>query len=194
MKWKTFGIVTAAVLTLPFAALADNEPPSSITSITTTKAWFAGAVTAAGSGSLSVDVLWSKTGQTGNVTVAVDSSTKIVYGKHQSSIDPGDLVRVVAADGTARRIHVNCNCHFAAGTLSAISTSTLRVQVERTGPYDTVLKGNDVAFDIGSATLPNLSVGDKIAVVFSADGFFKDPGFDWQTATFTVLRLRIAKK
>ncbi len=126
------------------------------------------------------------------MTVGIDSSTKIVYGKHQSSIDPGDLVRVIAANGTARRIHVNCNCHFAAGTLDAISTSKLRVQVERTGPYDGVLKGNNVTFDVGGVSVPNLSIGDKVAVVFSATGFFKDPNFNWQNATFTVLHLRVA--
>ena len=206
MRWKAFGIIAAAALAVPFAALADNHRPSlgggTTTTTTTTAAptgtkhadaqWFAGSVTAVSSDSLSVDVFWSKTGQSGTVTVGIDSSTKVVFGKHQSSLDTGDLVRVVAANGTARRIHVNCNCHFAAGTLDAISTSKLRVQVERTGPYDGVLKGNNVTFDVGSATLPNLSIGDKVAVVFSANGFFKDPNFDWQNATFTVLHLRVA--
>lgn len=112
MRWKAFGIAVAVVLALPFAALADNPPPT-------------------------------------------------------------------------------CHCHFAAGTLDAISTSKIRVQVERTGPFDTVLKGNEVWFDLGSASVPNLSVGDKVAVLFSASGRFKDPNFDWQTATFTVLRLHV---
>ena len=203
MRWKAFGIVLAAALAVPFAALADNNnpPPSSITggsggtATATARASltaFGGEVTAASSSSITVDVLWQRKGSaSGSVTVALDANTKITYGKGQSSIDPGDLVRVVDANGTARRIHVNCNCHFAAGTLDAISTSKLRVQVERTGPYDGVLKGNDVTFDVGSATLPNLSIGDKVAVVFSANGFFKDPSFDWQTATFTINRLRV---
>jgi hypothetical protein len=173
------------MLAVPLTAVAATNPPRPQAQ------WFAGSVTAASSSSISVDVLWSKTGQSGNVTVGITPSTRVVYGKHQSSIDPGDLVRVVAANGNARRIHVNCNCHFAAGQLDAISTSKLRVHVLRTGPYDGVLKGNNVTFDIGSASLPNLSIGDRVAVVFSANGFFRDPSFDWQNATFTVLHLRV---
>jgi len=194
MRWKAFGIIAAAALAVPFVALAGNNPPIA-PGTGTTRAhaeWFAGAVTAASSTSLSVDVLWSKSGTSGNVTVGLDSSTRIVYGKNKSSIAPGDLVRVVAANGTARRVHVDCDCHFAAGTLDAVSTGQLRVQVARTGPYDGVLKGNDVTFQVGSATLPNLSVGDKVALVFSATGFFKDPSFDWQNATFTLLRVHVA--
>jgi hypothetical protein len=198
MKRTALAIAAALLLAAPLSALADNPPPSSITSTTSSNPTaanpeaFAGSVVSASSTSLTVNVIWSRKGSaSGTETVGIDASTQIVYGKHQTSIDPGDLVRVIAANGTAKRIHVNCNCHFAAGTLDAISTSKLRVQVERTGPYDTVLKGNNVTFDIGSATLPNLSVGDKVAVVFSADGFFKDPSFDWQNATFTVLHLRV---
>jgi Domain of unknown function (DUF5666) len=208
MRWKAFGIAVAVVLALPFAALADNPPPSTTTSTTTAPTtsnrahahWFAGSVASASSGSISVNVLWTGkhdkdlNGKT--VSVAIDSSTQIDYGKGKSSIEQGDLVGVVATGTspnslTANRIHVRCNCHFAAGTLDAISTSRLRVNVERTGPYDGVLKGNEVTFDVGGATLPNLSIGDKVAIVFSASGFFRDPNFDWQTATFTVLHLRV---
>ena len=214
MKWKAFGIAAAAALVVPIAALAGNSPPISITSATTTTAatptpkaarahahWFAGSVASVGSGSLSIDVLWTGKHDTQlngtTVNVAIDSSTQIVYGKGKSSINEGDLVGVVATGTdlsslTAQRIHVRCNCHFAAGTLDAISTSKIRVQVAKTGPYDGVLNGNDVTFDVGSATLPNLSIGDKVAVVFSATGFFEDPSFDWQNATFTMLRLHVA--
>jgi len=207
MRWKAFGIAAALVLALPFAALADNPPPSTTTSTTTAPAtsnrvhshWFARSVASASSGSISVNVLWTGkhdkdlNGKT--VSVAIDSSTQIDYGKGKSSIEQGDLVGVVATGNpnslTASRIHVRCNCHFAAGTLDAISTSKLRVNVQRTGPYDGVLKGNEVTFDVGGATLPNLSIGDKVAIVFSASGFFRDPNFDWQNATFTVLKLRV---
>lgn len=185
MTWKSFAAAAAAFLALPLSAQAAGTPKAQ---------WFAGAVTASSSSSVTVDVLWSTGSLTGTQTVAIDSSTKIVYGKHQSSIDPGDLVRVVDANGTARRIHVNCNCHFAAGTVDSISSSALRVNVARTGPYDGVLKGNDVTFQIGSATLPTLAAGDKVAVVFSANGFFKDPSFNWQSTTFTIEHARKAKK
>ncbi len=201
MKWKVFGIVLAAALAVPFAALADNPTTTTTTPAKAHGHWFAGAVTSAGSGSVSVDVLWTGKHDTQldgkTVSVAIDSSTQIHYGKGHSSIEQGDLVGIGATGTdlsslTARRINVRCNCHFAAGTLDAISTSELRVQVARTGPYDTVLKGNEVTFHVGSAQLPNLSIGDKVAIGFSATGFFKDPNFDWQNATFTINKLRVA--
>jgi hypothetical protein len=186
MKRKSFFAVAAvAALALPLSAQASTRPAGH---------WFAGSVTSASSGSVSVDVLWTGKHDTQlkgtTVTVAIDSSTQIVYAKKQTSIDPGDLVRVVATDSTATRIHVNCNCHFAAGTLDGISATQLRVQVTRTGPYDGVLKGHDVTFQIGGLTLPSLTLDGKVAVVFSSSGFFRDPGFDASAATFTVLRLR----
>ena len=186
MKWKSFAVGIVALLAVPYTAQAAGTQHAH---------WFAGSVTATSTDSVSVDVLWTGKHDTQlkgtTVTVGIDSSTEIAYGKHQSSIDPGDLVRVVAVDTTAKRIHVNCNCHFAAGTLDAISTSQLRVAVKRTGPYDGVLKDHNVTFQIGSASLPNLSIGDRVAVVFSSTGFFRDPGFDPTTATFTVLRVRV---
>jgi hypothetical protein len=185
MRWKSFAVALAVLFAVPLSAQAAGNPKAQ---------WFAGAVTASSPSSLTVDVLWSKGSLSGTQTVAIGSATKIVYGKHQTSIDPGDLVRVVDANGTARRIHVNCNCHFAAGTVASISAGTLSVNVTRSGPYDTVLKGNDVTFQIGSATLPSLTAGAKVAVRFSATGFFKDPSFNWQTATFTIEHARKAKK
>ena len=172
--------MVAALLAAPLTASASTRP---------TVQAFAGVVTAASSTSISVDVLWSRKGNaSGTVTVAIDPSTTIVYGKGKSSIADGDLVRVRAGGGIAKRIHVDCNCHFAAGTVSSTSTGSFAVQVERSGPYDTVLKGNTVTFQLGGATAP--AVGQKVAVRFSATGFFKDPSFDWQTATFTVEKIR----
>jgi len=194
MKTTFIAVGVALLLATALPALADN-PPSTTTSSKAgvDRAAFAGSVASASSTSLTVNVIWSRKGTaSGTVTVAIDPSTKITYGKGKSSIETGDLVRVAEAGGTAKRIHVDCNCHFAAGTLGAITTSQIRVQVAKTGPYDTVLNGQDVTFDLGSASVPNLSVGDKVAVSFSASGFFKDPSFNWQNATFTVLRLRVA--
>jgi hypothetical protein len=231
MKWKAFGIAAAAVLAaaaVPLAALADNEPPSTIQTTTTTTTappastaarahviGFAGSVSSASSSSVTVDVL--KTGPHDtqlngtSVTVAIDSSTKIVYGKGQTSIEPGDLigVRAVAADATlasltAKEIHVNCNCHFAAGTLGSVGSSSFAVNVSRTGPYDTVLNGNAVTFQVNGSTvfvqgkdkaagaISDLKTGEKVAVIFTAPGFFKDPSFNWQTATFTATHVRYA--
>jgi hypothetical protein len=200
MRWKSFTVGIAALLAvvaLPLTAVAATGPGAQHAH------WFAGSVGSASSSSVSVNVLWTgkhdKELDGKTVSVAIDSSTQIHYGKGKSSIDPGDLVGVIAtgtgvSSFTAQRINVRCNCHFAAGTVDAVSASTLRVNVTRSGPYDTVLKGNDVTFQIGSATLPSLSAGDKVAVVFSSTGFFKDPSFNWQTATFTIEHARKAKQ
>jgi hypothetical protein len=206
MRWKAFGITAAALLAaalVPLGALA-AKPATGQNLL-----FLAGSVVSVGSGSVTVDVMW--TGKNDQqldgkqVNVAVDATTKIAYGKGQTSIDPGDLVRIhaVAADATlasltARRIHVNCNCHWVGGTLTAISPGLIRVNVSRTGPYDKVLNGNEVKIGLDSSTkyvegkdrhpitLSDLSIGDKVGVVFGASGFFKDPNFDWHTATFTA--------
>lgn len=171
--------------------------------------WFAGSVASASSSSVSVNVLWTGPhdgqlkGQT--VAVALDSSTQIVYGKGQTSIDPGDLVAVKAtatdstlASLTAVKLRVACNCHWLGGTIGSIGTSSLTVQVAKTGPFDTVLKDQTVTLQLNGSTqyvkgkdktpisLSDLKVGDKVGVVFGADGFFKDPSFDPSKATFTA--------
>jgi len=208
MRWKAFGIAAAALLAaavLPLGVAAADNPP-------TTRAhglFLAGSVVSAGSGQMTVDVVWTGKNDTQfdgkQVSVAITADTKIEYGKGQTSIDPGDLVRIhaTAADAalstlTARKIHVNCNCHWVGGTLTAISPGLIRVNVSRTGPYDKVLNGNEVKIGLDSSTqyvegkdkhrinLSDLSIGDKVGVVFSASGFFKDPNFDWHTATFTA--------
>jgi hypothetical protein len=209
MRWKALGIVTAAALALPFAALADSPPAAHARGL-----FLAGSVVSADSGHVTVDVLLTGKHDTQldgkQVSVAIASDTAIVYGKGHSSIDPGDLVGIHATSAdaslstlTARRIHVRCNCHVAAGTLTAISPGLIRVNVKRTGPYDTVLNGNEVKFDVDSSTkfvqgkdktitIGDLSIGDTVGVVFGASGFFRDPNFDWQDATFTakVVHLR----
>jgi len=229
MRWKALGIATAALLAaaaLPLAAVADNEPPSQIQPTTTTPGGgtaavrphlgaFGGSVVSASSSSVSVAVLVTGPhdtyleGQT--VDVAIASSTKIVYGKGQSSIAGGDLVRIRAVGVssssttlTARQIHVDCNCHIAAGTLGSVGSSSFAVNVSRTGPFDTVLKGNAVTFQVNGSTvfvqgrsttggsISDLKTGEKVAVIFSSSGFFRDGRFNWQTATFTATHVRYA--
>jgi hypothetical protein len=159
---------------------------------------FAGSVTSASSGSVTLDVLVTGKHDTQlkgtSVTVAIDSATKIIYGRGQTSIDAGDLVRVRAtASGstqTAKRIHVNCNCHFAAGTVSSVSTGSFVLHVLRTGPFDRVLRGNDVTIQTPTA-VSGLAAGAKVGLTFSATGFFRDPTFDWTKATFTAKQVRI---
>ncbi len=174
-------------------------------------------MTAVGSDSVSLNVLWTgpHDGQLNGqaVTVAVNSDTKIVNGKDHSpaqlsDIKPGDLVsmRATSSDSTlasltATHIRIWCNCHWVGGTISALGGSSLSVQVARTGPYDTVLKGTNVTIQVNGATLyvkgraktpigySDLKVGDRVGVIFGADGFFKAPGFDPSKATFTAKRV-----
>jgi Domain of unknown function (DUF5666) len=206
MRWKGFGIAAAALVAaaaLPLTALGGTTTPEG--------GWFAGAVTSAGSGSVSLDVLWTGPHDTQlngtTVAVGITPSTQIVYGKGQSSIAPGDLIGVRATGIksttlTAREIHVRCNCHFVAGKLGSVGGSSFAVNVSKTGPYDTVLKGNAVTFQVNGSTavvqggaktpaaVSDLKTGEAVAVVFSATGFFKDPSFNWQTATFTATHVR----
>lgn len=184
--------------------------------------WLAGSVSAVGSDSLTVGVLWTGPHDTSlngqSVTLAVDANTEIVSGKDKtavalSSIKAGDLVGVQAASPdktltslTAARIHVYCNCHWIGGTISAIGSSSISVQVARTGPYDTVLNGKPVTLQVNAQTtyvrgkakaatgLSDLKVGDGVGVVFAASGFFKAPGFDASTATFTAKLVHVWDK
>jgi len=180
--------------------------------------WFAGSVSAVGSSSLTVGVLWtgphdgSLNGQT--LTVSVPTNTRINRGPHGrpialAQIQPNDLVAVrasgtSAAALTASRIHVYCNCHWVGGTITSLASGTsFTVQVSRTGPYDTVLNGHNVTLQVNADTvylrgsrrhrigLGDLQVGDGIGVVFSANGFFKAPGFNPSTATFTAKRVHV---
>src|SRR5581483_3264145 len=134
MTYKSFAVGIVALLAFPLTAQAAGTQHAH---------WFAGSVTAASADSVSVDVLWTGKHDTQlagkTVSVAIDSSTEIVYGKTKSSIAPGDLVRVraTASDATppsltAKRIHVNCNCHFLGGTVASIGDGSFSVLVART--------------------------------------------------------------
>lgn len=217
---KTLIAVVAGVVLAAFAlpALAATPTSTSTTTTPTVKAgahWFAGSVSAVGSDSLTIGVLWtgphdgSLNGTT--VTVNVDSNTQITGpGKTQgqlSDIQDNDLVAVAAhgdlSNLTASKIHVFCNCHWVGGTITALGSSSLTVQVKKTGPYDTVLNGQPVTIQTTSSTVyirgkdktpiqfSDLKVGDGVGVIFSATGFFKAPGFDPSTATFTAKRVHV---
>ena len=215
---RKFGLIAAAAIViamLPLSAAAATRSPSDSPHVAKVHThWFAGSVTAVGSDSLSLDVLWTgpKDGQLNGqtVTVAVTSSTQIVGGKDStpeqlSDIVPGDLVglQVTSTDSTlatltAVKIRIRCNCHWVGGTISALGGSSINVQVARTGPYDTVLKDHDVTIQVNGSTTyiqgkpktpitySDLKVGDRVGIIFGASGFFKAPGFDPETATFTA--------
>ncbi len=181
--------------------------------------WFAGSVISVGSASITVGVSWtgphdgSLDGQT--LTVAVGSSTRINQGPHHTpialaQIEPNELVALDAVGDspttlTATRIHVYCNCHWVGGTISAIASTgtSFSVQVARTGPYDTVLKGQDVTIQVNADTVylrgkhrarigfSDLKVGQGVGVVFGANGFFKAPNFNSATASFTAQRVHV---
>ena len=224
---KTFLIVLVAVATAAVALPALAASPTTTTTSTTTNAtappvkvhshWFAGAVSSVGSNTLTIGVLWtgphdgSLNGT--SVTVSVDSSTEITYGKDKtpiqlSSLKNGDLVGVAATGSdlssmTAKKIHAFCNCHWIGGTISSLGSSSLTVQVKRTGPYDTVLADHAVTVQTSSTTtyvrgkdktpiqFSDLKTGDGVGVIFAANGFFRAPGFDPSTATFTAKQVHV---
>jgi hypothetical protein len=171
-------------------------------------------VTAVGSDSLTVGVLWtgpndgSLNGQT--VTVGVVTQTRINQGPHHraialASISTGDLVAVRASGDpsslTARRIHVFCNCHWIGGTIGTVGSTSFTVAVKKTGPYDGVLLNTTVTLQTDQYTvylrgrhrarigLSDLKPGAGAGVVFAANGFFRAPGFDPTKATFTAKRV-----
>jgi Domain of unknown function (DUF5666) len=217
-----FAVAVVAAFALPALAAGPAATATSAANLTprSHSHWFAGSVGSVGGSSLTVGVLWTRqhddslNGQV--TTVAVNSDTQITSGKDRtpislSDLQPGELVAVVASGGgssdltslTATKIHVYCNCHWVGGTISAIGTSSITVQVKRTGPYDTVLSGQAVPINIDSGTvfiagknkqaisLSDLKVGAGVGVVFSADGFFKAPGFDPSKANFTAKRVHL---
>jgi len=179
--------------------------------------WFAGQVSAVGSNTITVGVLWTGphdgdlNGQT--LTVNVASNARIDRGgRHTAialaSIQPGDLVAVQAMGDsptalTATRIHDYCNCHWIGGTITALGTNTVTVMVTGTGPYDTVLKGQAITLQVNAYTVylrghfwrrlafSGLKVGQHVGVVFAANGFFKAPGFNPATATFTAKKIHV---
>ena len=215
------------LLVLTFALPALGASTSTSTSGTTTAAltptgrlplhWFAGSVSSVGSNSLTLGVLWtgphdgSLNGQT--LTLSVPTQSRISQGPRRTpialaAIQPNELVSVLAAGGSpsslsAAVIHVNCDCHWIGGTISSIGSSSFTVQVSRTGPYDTVLSGQNVTIQTGTDTVylrgsrrarigfSDLKVGEGTGVIFAANGFFKAPGFDASTATFTAARVHI---
>lgn len=189
MRWISIAVGVATLFALPLTAQAAGTQQGG---------WFAGAVTVASPSSVTLDVLWTGKHDTQlngtQVTVGIDSSTQIVFGKGRSSISAGELIGVRATGIgstalTAKRIHVRCNCHYAFGTLGSIGSGSIAVNVTRTGPYDTVLKGNAVTFQLGATSAANLKTGENVGVIFSATGFFRDPNFNWRTATFTATRV-----
>jgi hypothetical protein len=183
------------------------------------KVWFAGSVAGVGTGSLTVNVLWTGphdgalNGQTLNVSVP--ANTRIQSGKHHTpialgSIQVNDLVAIRAATDddsnfSATGIHVYCNCHWIGGTISSLASNgtSLTVHVNRSGPYDTVLRSHDVTLQVSSTTVylrgkhdrrlafGSLRVGDGVGIVFAANGFFKAASFNPSTATFTAKRVHV---
>jgi hypothetical protein len=156
-----------------------------------------------------------------SLTVTVSDQTRI-NGPHQkpialAQIQVGDLVAVRASGDatsglTAAKIRVFCNCHWVGGTIASITpgassgTGSLTVAVTRTGPYDTVLDNTTITLQANADTVylrgphkarlgfSDLQVGEGVGVVFSANGFFKAPGFNPATATFTAKRVHVWPK
>jgi hypothetical protein len=211
------GLLVAAFALPALAASAPTKPAAARTPAPLHQHWFAGSVTAVGSDSLTVGVLWtgphdgSLNGQT--LTISVPADARINQGPHRrpialASIQPNTLVSVLAsgdstAGFTAARVHVYCNCHWVGGTVTTVGADSFGVQVSRTGPYDTVLNGRSVTIEVNADTvylrgphrgriaLSDLKPGEGVGVVFAASGFFESPGFNPETATFTGKRVHL---
>jgi len=181
--------------------------------------WFAGTVTSVTTGALTVGVLWTGPHDSAlngdTLTVAIASTTRISRGSAHvpialAQIQPDALVALRASGATsasltASMVHVYCNCHWVAGTVSSIGATgtSLTVQVSATGPYDTVLDSQNITLQTNNDTVylrgahrariafSNLKIGDGIGVVFSASGFFKAPGFVASTAAFVATRVHV---
>ncbi len=151
------------------AALADGGTPP--TAPPTATVHLAGTVTAVGSSSLSLQVqkasrnASSLEGRT--VTIAVDSGTEITVGK-----DPGRLSDIkagaraaVMAKGfpdnlTATKIHAGKGEgqgehegeHAFGGSVTAVGSGSLTLQVEKTGNNDSQLMGQSVTVAVTSST------------------------------------------
>jgi hypothetical protein len=212
----------AALVTLTALGSASGATTHSTVAAATSATrghWFAGTVTAVATGSLTVGVLWTGphdgalNGET--LTVAIGSTTRISQGAGHvpialAQIVPDDLVALRAAGSTsaaltASMVHVYCNCHWVAGTISSIGATgtSFTVQVRSTGPYDGVLKAQNITLQTNDDSVylrgarrariafTNLQVGDGVGVVFSANGFFKAPGFVPSTASFVATRVHI---
>ncbi len=205
------GIAAADTTPAPTTSTPAATPPTH-----QPRHWFAGTVTAVGSNSLTVGVLWtgpndgSLNGQ--SVTVSVTDNTRINKGRQGpialAAVQNGDLV-AIRAEGTApsgltaRRIRDFCNCHWIGGTVASVGTNSFTVNVKRTGPYDTVLDNTTVTLQTNTLTVylhghhgrrigqSDLAPGQGVGVVFAADGFFKAPGFDPTKAIFTAKRVHI---
>jgi hypothetical protein len=217
---RLIAILTVGVfLSVAGVAVADTTPaatPPTTTAPTGPAHWFAGTVTAVGSNSLTVGVLWTgpndSTLNGQSVTVSVSDNTRINKGRQGpialAAIQNGDLVAIraegtAASSFTARRIRDFCNCHWIGGTIAMVGTNSFTVSVKRTGPYDTVLDNTTVALQTSSLTVylhgrrgrrigfSDLKPGQGVGVVFAADGFFKAPGFDPGKATFTAKRVHV---
>lgn len=171
-------------------ALADGTPPKA------PARWFAGAVTAVGPGSLTIEV--DRTGERATdligqtIAVSVPAGTPVRLGQGRKPIALTDVqvgwpARVAAmqdaAGGwTAKRIHVGRGNHWFAGRLTAVGSGSITVAVKRTSKHDRQLKGNILVIPVDSSTqyllgkdrmsisLADLTVGSRVGVVAHSPG------------------------
>lgn len=157
---------------------------------------FGGAVTAVGSGSLTIEV--DRTGKHDTelmgqtITVSVPDGTPITLGEDKTPIKLSDVqvgwrAGVAATQDssgawTATRVHVCRGDHWFAGELTAVGSASITVAVRRTGPHDTQLKGQTVNVPVDASTqyvlgkdktpitLGDLKVGDHVGVLVHAPG------------------------
>jgi len=219
-KLLLLGVVTAFFAFAGFAT-ADSPPAQTTTTTPNANGqhlhWFAGSVSSVGDSTITVGVLWTGpndgdlNGQT--LTLNVAPNARISQGPNRrpialAQVQANDLVGVRArgdssSDLTAYVIHDMCNCHWVGGTIGTVGSTSFTVNVTKTGPFDTVLDNTTVTMQANDDTvylrgphrgriqLGDLQSGEGVGVVFGANGFFKAPGFDPTTATFTAKRVHV---
>lgn len=185
------------------AVVASGDPAQGLTAlairdvgpIAAERRWLGGTVAAVGPTSVSIAVKKagkadrSLVGQT--VTVAVTGTTQFTGkgAKQLSDVQTDDTVAVSATGDatqglTAVRLRdvTGTHLHWIAGSVTAVSSSSITVSVKRTGPYDTPLANQTATFAVDSSTVvirnregSNASIGDvqtgmTVGVLFSARG------------------------
>jgi hypothetical protein len=164
----------AAVAATAAVALADGTPTTVAGGHARS---FGGAVTAVGSGILTIKV--DRTGKqaTGllgqTIVVSVPAGTPVTLGKGKTAISLTDIqvgwrAGVAAqqdAGGawTAKRVHAGRGDHWFAGRLAAVGSGSITVAVTKTGPHDPQLNGRTLVVPVDSSTL-YLRGKDKTAI------------------------------
>jgi hypothetical protein len=183
----------AAVAATAAVALADGAPTTVAGGHARS---FGGAVTAVGSGTLTIKVDHTGKQATGllgqTIAVSVPAGTPVTLGKDKTAISLSDIqvgwragVAAVQDTGgvwTAKKVHAGRGDHWFADDLTAVGSASITVAVTKTGKHDTQLDGQTLIVPVDSGTqyfrgkdktpitLGDLTAGERVRVVVHAPG------------------------